>query len=280
MATHGLYGMTSSRKAPVRRHPPRLREATGAILAGLCLLWGASCAPALHASAVEPMGVRVGRSSFQSNGHRIRVDVYQPRAGGRRPAVIVIHGSSGVSKVVPDTATSYARALAEQGLIAFVVHYFDVTGTIMADLAAESRHYEVWAQVLRDAVTWVARYPGVDPGEVGILGHSLGAFLAVGVAASDTRVSRVVLFGGGLEPFLPTRILRMPPTLMFHGDQDTDVPLTEARILVDFLKARHCDITLHVLSGERHNFGRPAVDEALTESVRFFTPALRERPSP
>ena len=253
----------------------RLLEAAWPILAGLGLCWGAGCAPALHASAVAPVAVQVGNSFFTSDGHRIRMDVYQPKSGGRHPAVIVVHGSSGVHRIVSDTASRYARALAEQGLVAFVVHYFDATGTFMANLAEESEHYDAWAGVLRDAVTQVVQLPDVDGTEVGILGHSLGAFLSVGVAAFDSRISRVVLFGGGLEPFLPARIDRMPPTLVFHGDQDEEVPLADARSLVDFLRARRCDVVFHVLPGQGHIFSEPAVTEALTEAARFFTAARR-----
>jgi carboxymethylenebutenolidase len=259
------------------------------IIALLLLFWGSGCAPALHALAVEPAAVDVRASFFDSGGRRIRVDVYTPerpptpglaRANGGYPAVVVVHGSSGVHKIVSSTASRYARALAEQGMIAFVVHYFDVTGTFTANLTEESDNFEIWAQVLRDAVTWVGRRPEVDADNVGLLGHSLGAFLAVGVAASDTRVSRVVLFGGGLEPFLSETIQRMPPTLVFHGDKDKEVPLSDAKDLVDFLRGRHCEVELRVLPGQGHTFTEPDITQVLTETARFFMPALRGEEAP
>jgi dipeptidyl aminopeptidase/acylaminoacyl peptidase len=250
------------------------------ILAGAILLSGTSCAPALHATAMAPVSVQVRTSFFESDGHRIRVDVYQPARSGRRPAVVVIHGSSGVHKILPNTASRYARALAEQGLITFVVHYFDVTGTVIAGASSESDHYYTWAKVLRDAVSWVAARPDVDPDEVGILGHSLGAFLAVGVAAFEPRVSRVVLFGGGLEPFLTDSIQRMPPTLVVHGEKDKAVPLWEAMRLVAYLRARGCEVEIHVLPGEGHIFSESAVNEALTEATRFFVDAPRDVSAP
>ena len=244
-----------------------------ALLAGILLIFGTNCAPALHATARAPVALQHEVSSFESSGHRIRVDVYRPgeaRRGERAPAVIVIHGSSGVHRVLPNTATRYARALAEQGIVAVVVHYFDITGTILADLASEEEHYYVWEGVLKDAVTWVGKLPEVDPNEIGVLGHSLGAFLAVGLASSDRRVSKVVLFGGGLEPFLQEQVERMPPTVVFHGDKDGEVPLSEAQNLVDVLRARGCDVELRVLPGEGHTFSESAVTEALTDATRFF----------
>jgi dienelactone hydrolase len=251
------------------------RTAAWTFLAAFAMVWAGSCAPTLHGSAIAPVSIRVETSHFESGGHRIRAEVYHPRRAGRCPAVIVIHGSSGVHRMIPNTASRYARALAEQGLVAVVVHYFDATGTVLAGMASERKNYFIWAGVLRDAVTWVSGLPEVEGGEVGILGHSLGAFLAVGVAASDPRVGRVVLFGGGLEPFLQDKVDRMPPTLVFHGDADAEVPLSDAKYLVDFVRARGCEVQLRVLRGEGHTFSQAAVEQALTQAARFFTPALR-----
>jgi dienelactone hydrolase len=257
------------------RHPTkRVLQIAWTISACLVLLSWTSCAPALHASALAPGPVRVETSFFASGGRRIRVDEYRPDSGGRHPGVIVVHGSSGVHRIVSDTASRYARALAEQGFVAFVVHYFDATGTFMANRAEEAEHYDVWAGTLRDAVTWAVQRPEVDGGQVGLLGHSLGAFLVVGVAAFDSRVSRVVLFGGGLEPFLPATIRHLPPALVFHGDRDDEVPLADARSLVDFLHERQCEAELRVLPGQGHIFSEPAVTEVLADAARFLAPAL------
>jgi carboxymethylenebutenolidase len=251
------------------------------LLAAVALLGTTGCAATLHASAVAPAPIHDGVAHLQSGSHRIRIDYFEPlEKGGRRPAVIVVHGSSGVHQMIPNTATRYARALAEQGLDTFVVHYFDSTHSIIAGLTAENRHYFTWAKVLADAVSWVRARPEVDPDRVGLLGHSLGAFLAVGVASTDSLINRVVLLGGGLEPFLKEKVTRMPPTLIFHGEADTEVPLSEAENLVAYLRERGCDVELRVFPNEKHIFSTGAINEALTEAARFFRPELPQPDGP
>jgi carboxymethylenebutenolidase len=252
----------------------QLRRAPGTawlVLAAMALPGITGCAVQLHATAVAPVPFRLKVGHFESEGRRIRVDEYRPEGDGQHPAVIVVHGSSGVHRVFSDTATRYAEALAEQGLLAFVVHYFDSTGNIMAGMSEERIHYFTWVRVLEDAVTWVRTRPEVDADRVGVLGHSLGGFLAVGAGAFDPRISRVVLFGGGLEPFLARMITRMPPTLVCHGDADGEVSLAEARNLVAFLRARNCEVELRVYPGEGHALSGSAIGDALGSAGRFLS---------
>lgn len=208
------------------------------------------------------------------------MDVYRPQGALDRPAVIVVNGSSGVHSRIRNTATEYAKALAEQGLYAFVVHYFDSTHTIIASRSSENRHYFTWVGVLRDAVTWVSRFPGVDSTSIGMMGHSLGAFLAVGAAATDPRVRRIVLFGGALEPFLEGGIGRMPPALLCHGDKDDEVPLSDAQHLVDVLKKQDDGVDLIVYPGEGHTFSDSIACAALSAAARFLTPDLSRAGGP
>ncbi len=141
----------------------------------------------------------------------------------------------------------------------------------MASRSAETTHYFTWLRVLSDAVAWASSYPDVDKNQIGMLGHSLGAFLAVGAAAFDPRINRIVLFGGGLEPFLADKIKRMPPTLVCHGDKDGEVSIVEATQLVDFLEAHRWEVELIVYPEEEHTFSDSIAADALTSAARFLT---------
>lgn len=207
---------------------------------------------------------------FESGGERIRVDVYRPAVGGRHPAAILLHGSGGIHAFVESMINRYAEALADHGIVSFVVHYFDGTGDFTADESVEAKNYFRWVQEVRDAVTWVRNRPDVRANAVGIVGQSLGAWLAVGASSMDQRVSRIVLFGGGLEPFLADSIKRMPPTMMFHGDQDDVVPLSDANALAAFIRARRYPIEYHIVRGEGHDFSDSAATAALTRAARFL----------
>jgi carboxymethylenebutenolidase len=247
---------------------------------GLVAILGAGCtSPALHLRGPTNLQVQDEVSFIESDGHRIRVDVYQP-AHGRYPAVILLHGSGGIHAMVESQINRYAQAMAEKGVISFVVHYFDSTDDFTANDSVETANYFHWVREVREAVTWVLGRPDVRGRQVGLLGHSLGAWLAVGVAAQDPRVSRIVLFGGGLEPFFADSIKRMPPVLMFHGDKDTVVPLSDAMHLAEFMRERHMSVQLFVLPGQEHVFSESAANDALTRAARFLAPNARQVRSP
>ncbi len=239
----------------------------------IALLWLTDCSTtALLIRGTGSAPVRDEVAYFKIHGRQIRVDVYKPETIERLPAAILLHGSNGIHAITSNTITRYAQALAHQGIIALVVHYFDATGDVAADDSVETANYFRWVKVLHQAVTWARGRPDVDKSQVGLVGYSLGAWLGVGAAAFDSRIKRVVLFGAGLEPFLADKIQRMPPTLIFHGDQDDVVPLSDATHLVDFLRSRNCPVELRVYHGEGHTFDDSTAIDALERAGRFLTP--------
>jgi carboxymethylenebutenolidase len=245
----------------------------------LTLGLGACRMPSLRSPTAPRLPVESNVSFVESDGHRIRVDVYQPDRAGRKPAVILLHGSGGIHAISPSLVNRYAEVMAERGIICFVVHYFDGTGDFTAGDSVEAANYFHWVHELHDAVTWVRARPDVRPNQIGVMGHSLGAWLAVGVAAADARVARIVLLGSGLEPFLADSIKRMPPTLMFHGDKDDVVPLSDADRLAAFLRAHRYAVQYRVYAGEGHQFGDSAATDMLERAVRFLAPDLRRAPA-
>src|SRR5579863_2882356 len=133
---------------------------------------------------------------FESGGKDICLDCFLPFDTGRRfPAVIGLHGSGGGHFSMAEPAS----LLASQGFAVYVLHYFDRTGTTEIDgLQTIFRHFPVWMKTLWDAVSFVARQPQVDPEHIGLLGFSLGAYLALSASAIDSRVQAVVEFFGGM----------------------------------------------------------------------------------
>jgi dienelactone hydrolase len=233
-----------------------------------------ACAGRIHMPGyVQP--VEESSLSFESLGHTVQVDAYVPEGKGQRhPAAIVLHGSSGIHMVGSSGAQRYAEALANRGIAAYVVHYFDGTGTFSADDATEAREYWRWVRVIRDAVGWLRARPEVRPSRVGIVGVSLGAYVAVGAAASDPRVSRVVLMSGGLEPGIADSVQRFPPVLLLHGSADNVVPVAAEDTLTRLLTQHRVPFTVHRYPGEGHEFGDLAAVDAVDRSARF----LADRP--
>jgi carboxymethylenebutenolidase len=184
--------------------------------------------------------------------------------------VLLLHGSGGLHFYNGGAIHRYARALASQGFVAVVVHYFDATGTFSAEDEDERRYYDEWVKTARRAISTVRARPDVDTARVGLLGHSLGAYLAIGVAAEDRRVTTVVDMSGGLEPWIAKRATRLPPALILHGTDDDVVPPSAAELLAHFLADHHMPYEMRLYPGEGHGFGSQAEGDALARAAEFL----------
>jgi carboxymethylenebutenolidase len=206
-------------------------------------------------------------TSFESGGKDIRLDCFLPSANGERfPAVIGLHGSGGghVSMAEP------ANMLAAHGFAVYVLHYFDRTGTTEADRATMFRHFPVWMKTLWDSVSFVTRQPQVDAARIGLLGFSLGAYLALSNAAIDTRVQAVVEFFGGLPKEMKFFMRRLCPTLILHGDADPTVPVEEAYHLQNVLEKKHIAYEMQIYPGAGHGFSGETWRDAGLRTLSFL----------
>jgi dienelactone hydrolase len=207
------------------------------------------------------------QTSFESGGKEILLDCFLPRANGERfPAVIGLHGSGGghVSMAEP------ANMLAAQGFAVYVLHYFDRTGTTEADRGTMFRHFPVWMKTLWDSVSFVTRQPQVDATRIGLLGFSLGAYLALSNAAIDPRVQAVVEFFGGLPKEMKFFMRRLCPTLILHGDADPTVPVEEAYHLQNVLEKKHIAYEMQIYPGAGHGFTGETWRDAGLRTLSFL----------
>jgi hypothetical protein len=125
------------------------------------------------------------------------------RAGGR-PGVVLLGGggpfdrdeTSGVNKPLKDLAWG----LASQGV---AVLRFDKVTFAHPGRLAEASDFTVTDEYVPHAVAAVRllqQQPGVDPGRVFVLGHSMGGRVAPRVAAAEGSVAGLVLLAGDAEP--------------------------------------------------------------------------------
>lgn len=214
--------------------------------------------------------------SFDSGGKEIRLDCFVPSYNGQRfPAVIGLHGSGGGHFSMGEPAS----LLAGQGFAVYVLHYFDRTETTTVDgLATIARHYPAWMKTLWDAVSFVARQPQVDPDRIGLLGFSLGAYLAISAAAIDSRVQAVVEFFGGLPKEMKIFMRRLCPTLILHGEDDKTVPVAEAYHLQQILEKRQIPYEMQIYPGVGHGFSGEVWRDAGLRSLAFLNKYLAAAP--
>jgi carboxymethylenebutenolidase len=207
--------------------------------------------------------------SFVSGGKTIAIDCFIPKSDRevfRFPAIIALHGSGGGH----DTLAETARPLAEQGFCVYVPHYFDRTGTVEAQMPAMFLNFPLWMKTLWDVVSLVAQQPAVDAERIGVLGFSLGAYLALSLGSIDSRVQAVAEYFGGLPREIRPFMRRLPPTLILHGDADTVVPVAEAYSLQKALEERKVPYELEIYPGEGHHFDAETRVKADARMHAFF----------
>ncbi len=219
---------------------------------------------AANAAGVE----RQSRNGFMSNGRFVKVDVVRAQnAPDTAPGVLILHGSRGLG----DGSLFYpqAQALAEAGISAFVVHYYD--GLPSSVHQASPALHDQRDKILEDAISWVQDLPYVDHERIGVFGLSLGGFHALSLASRDVRIGAIVDVSGALPaPIIREGIDHMPPTLILHGDRDPTVPVRRAYELANLLDDLGTPYELNIYKGQGHGFRGAAQDDSVQRTVEFF----------
>ena len=231
------------------------------------------------AQTAEPAAIEETSETFSSHGKRVAVERFAPKAPGRYPLVVLLHGAGGIGPDGPGSLLhEEARRLARSGYVALVPHYFDRTaGAKLNNPTRNARYYKVWMETIADAVSYAGRLPQVDRRHVGLLGHSLGAGLAVSNGMADRRVSAVVEYAGSLV-FIdgpPQEALAMPPTLILHGDADTVVPVREAHKLNALFKDWQTPFEIKIYPGAGHGFRGDDEKDAWNRTLEFLDKHLK-----
>jgi carboxymethylenebutenolidase len=235
--------------------------------------------PTAGAEAPGAFEIVESTGRYESQGKTITVERFEPKAPGKYPAVLVLHGSGGMA-IGGAWFRESARALARRGYVAHVVHYFDLTGIILADLTTMKASFPGWMMAVADGVTNVAKQPNVDPNRLGLLGYSLGGYLSLSLAMFDPRVSAVVEYFGGLPEPLVKDVKSLPPTLILHGDADKVVPVAEARALEKLLQEKKVPYELQIYPGQGHGFFGETGRDASNRALAFFDKHVKSAPSP
>jgi carboxymethylenebutenolidase len=211
--------------------------------------------------------------SFVSGGHSIRLDAYLPECTTKLATVIALYGSGGGVEGMNEPASM----LAAQGFAVFVLHYFDRTATTQAtDKQTIFRNFPAWGKTVWDAIGHIADHPQVDPNRIGLLGFSLGAYLALSVASVDSRVKAVVEFFGGLPKEMRFFMRRLCPTLILHGEADTTIPVQEAYDLQNLLEKKGIPCEIKIYPNTGHNFDDAVWHDAGPRTLQFLQKYLGE----
>ena len=133
------------------------------------------------------------RVTFPSDGLKLSGIVHVPegrKSGERRPAIVMMHGFGANKNGGPEWLCRQAESWG------YVALRFDYRGC--GESEGERGRVIAMEEVAdaRNAVTYMAARPEVDPDRIALCGSSLGAGVAIHAAAIDRRVAAVILENG------------------------------------------------------------------------------------
>ena len=163
---------------------------------GARLLWGGI--ELYHLTFSSPV-----KSACNAENNIVHADYYRPRGVGPFPCVIVLDILAGNEKVARVCASTLAQN-GIGGLFVSLPYYGErrPAGSRLRFLSYDLEHTtEAVRQAvldLRCATAWMESRPEIDARRLGIMGTSLGSFLAALTAEMEPKLGRVaVLLGGG-----------------------------------------------------------------------------------
>jgi dienelactone hydrolase len=206
-------------------------------------------------------------SSFVSQAREVEIDEYSSNAAvGDVPVIVMLSGSGGIQS--PNMPfDSQARLFANQCCRVFLPHYLDVTHGSPSDPA---KHYAIWAQAVRDALTFIRVETHIPPNRTVLLGYSLGASVALAAAAGESLLAGVVVWSGSLPDAYVRAFDRPPPLLILHGARDTVIPVFNARQLAKLCEMKHGVCKLSIYDEEGHAFSGKGIAQADREVWKFL----------
>lgn len=227
-----------------------------------------------HAASPEDI------SADDSEG-RMALTRYAARDDGQRPAVLILHGGRGV-ELKPHTYERHADAVSSGGLDAYLLRYFTDADHAALDQRAttaegrdayRTRRFDGWAKRVSSAVTAILARPE-SSGQVGLLGFSLGSYVAAATAALDDRIGALAAMYGGMPDAMVSQVRHLPPLIELHGEADRIVPLAKGTALVALARSVGAPAEQVTYPGREHGFDfsdtDPMTADAIGRIVRFF----------
>lgn len=244
-------------------------------LSGLMLL--SLCYPA-RAGAPEQLSIDANKGS-------VALTRYAADRAGKRPSVLLLNGTRGFEFRLR-AYERYANALAAKGIDAYLLRYLtsaDVqlfaskTVTRQSREAHETARFDGWAKRVSAVVTEILARSDSSH-RIGLLGFSLGGYVAATTAARDTRIDALAVLYGGMPDAMLQEIKHLPPLIELHGDADRNVPFAKGQELVKLGKTLGAEAELVPYPGKAHGFDfsdtDPMTADAIGRVIRFFETRL------
>jgi len=172
-------------------------------------------------------------TTFDVGTDKYKIDRYAAKTGAaKRPVVVILHGVDGMIGESETEIRKLAEQIAGDGYLVFLPHYLVATGDttpmpspelLVELLVQRTAQVNRYRPRIAAAVDHALKQPDADAMRLGIVGLSLGGGLALWYAetAAAGKVKAVVdFFGHVSDPSIYGNAGKLPPTLVFHNDDD------------------------------------------------------------
>lgn len=185
-----------------------------------------------------------------------------PPGTGRGPAMVMVHGSGGVSD---GREHAWAKRLIGMGVAAFVTDSFRPRGV---SSTAEDQSRVSTVSMVADAfnaLKLLASHPRVDPSRIGIMGFSKGGQVSIYTALEPFRravagnlrfATHVPLYPSCALPYVSNQITRAP-MLVLMGGADDYTPAAQCERYIEWFRGKGAPIRSIVYPGAAHGFDSP-----------------------
>jgi pimeloyl-ACP methyl ester carboxylesterase len=133
-------------------------------------------------------------------------------------------------------------------------------------LGWEVEQYGLWLE----AIGGVIRECREASQSVGLLGYSLGGYLALTAAMAWPEIAALAVCYAGIPTPFAGLAARLPPTLVLHGGDDQIIPVKEASALTGLLCSHRIPHETHIYPQAGHGFCGADADDAIGRVVAFF----------
>ncbi len=238
----------------------------------------------------QTSSIKIAKNIFY-NQHGQQLDLYIPAKLTKKTAIMFIHGGSFKAGNKEEMAT-FANYYAQKGY---------VTSSINYRLIPEHT-YPAHVNDVSAALSWMKKHAHqftYDANKIVVVGYSAGGTLALNLGLDATKnvaatvgvapvtdmealmhnaplevvKADLTIYLGDKAPSKAAPISqvnqRSAPTLLFHGDQDEVVPISQSIALKDKLTAHHVPVRLRIFSGAGHEIMLP--NKHLNQLIKEMT---------